>query len=168
MNPDDVKLPPAGSVDEISHSLCKLLVTIGDHSTSYIAANLTSNAPVTSPAVAQLQGPLLSGPPPTQGQLVQTFLKLMMAYTTFPGFYGQDEEESEMTLGFWFLLQEALWSTDYHLEELDEDATKPDNDDTPWEMAKAVYTELVCGLRRKVMWPDRNVQKTWTKGMPSA
>ena len=163
MNSDDVDLSLAGSVDEISHSLCKLLVTIGDHSTPYIAANLASNAPVTSSAVA-----LLSGPPPTQSQLVQTFLKLVMAYTTLPGFYGQDEEESEMTLGFWFLLQEALWSADYHLEELDEDVPRPDNDDTPWEMAKAVYTELVCGLRRKVMWPDKNVQKTWTKGMSSA
>jgi hypothetical protein len=90
-----------------------------------------------------------------------------MSYTTLPGFYGQDEEESEMTLGFWFLLQEALWSTDYHFEELDEDVPRPDTDGAPWEMARAVYTELVCGLRKKVMWPDRNLQKAWTKGVLS-
>ena len=152
----------------MSRSLCKLLVAIGDHSTSYIAANLASNAPVTLPTDVPLQGLPLSSAPPTQGQLVQTFLRLVMSYTTLPGFYGQDEEESEMTLGFWFLLQEALWSTDYHFEELDEDVPRPDTDGAPWEMARAVYTELVCGLRKKVRWPDRNLQKTWTKGVPSA
>ena len=33
-----------------------------------------------------------------------------MAYTGMPGYYGVDEEQSEMTLGFWYLFQESLWS----------------------------------------------------------
>jgi hypothetical protein len=96
--------------------------------------------------------------------LLQVFLKLLMAYTTLPGFYGQDEEESEMTLGFWFLLQEALWSTDYHFEELEGSSRGRDEESAPWDVAKAVYTELVRGLIRKVMWPVAGVLNGWTKG----
>jgi hypothetical protein len=33
----------------------------------------------------------------------------MLIYTGFPGYYGVDEEDSEATLGFWYLLQESLW-----------------------------------------------------------
>lgn len=33
----------------------------------------------------------------------------MLLYTGFPGYYGVDEEDSEATLGFWYLLQESLW-----------------------------------------------------------
>jgi hypothetical protein len=40
---------------------------------------------------------------------VKEFLRLMLLYTGFPGWYGIDEQESEMTLGFWYLLQESLW-----------------------------------------------------------
>jgi len=151
----------AGFVDEISHSLCKLLVAIGDHSTSYLAANLASTTPASFPAYTQ---PLASGSQPTNGHLVQAFLKLLMTYTTLPGFYGQDEEDSEMTLGFWFLFQEALWSTDYHFEELEETARERDDEGALWDIAKAVYSELVRGLRRKVMWPAKNVQNGWAKG----
>lgn len=40
---------------------------------------------------------------------VQEFLRLLLIYTGFPGWYGIDEEESEVTLNFWYLLQESLW-----------------------------------------------------------
>ena len=33
----------------------------------------------------------------------------MLIYTGFPGYYGVDEDDSEATLGFWYLLQESLW-----------------------------------------------------------
>lgn len=114
-----------GEVTEISHSLCKLLVAIGDHSTSYIAANIASQAPVapsptSAPATPVVTTPMFGSPNgavKTKGHLVQSFLRLVLAYTGLAGFYGVDEEESEMTLGFWYLLQEALWSTDFYFEE---------------------------------------------------
>lgn len=143
----------------IFHSLCKLIVALGDHSTSYIAINIASSAPVVT-------GP--STPPTTKGHLVQNFLRLLLQYTGLPGYFGVDEEESEMTLAFWYLLQEALWSTDWYGEDEEyEDLT----DGTPAQrqqqqldqadreksfmMAKAVYTELVVVLRRKVAFPPQ-------------
>lgn len=47
----------------------------------------------------------------------------MLIYTGFPGWYGINEEESEITLGFWYLLQESLWE----VGEAD-----PDGDDDEW------------------------------------
>ncbi|CAA7262307.1 unnamed protein product [Cyclocybe aegerita] len=137
-------------MSSISHSLCKLVVALGDHSTSYIATNISSSYPVPT-------GP--STPPTTKGHLTQNFLRLLLAYTGLPGYYGVDEEESEMTLGFWYLFQEALWSTDYYIEEGAEDRSSvpPDTGEGGESkqvlMAKAVYTELVKVLRRKVAFP---------------
>jgi hypothetical protein len=138
-----------------------LLVAIGDHSTSYLAANLAALSPV-------------SKTPKTKAELVQTFLKLLLAYSALPGCYGADEEESEMTLGFWYLFQEALWSVDYHFEEggdedeygdrplLDEESEKEKQQDL---VARAVYSELVQVLRRKVVWPPAAVLSGWAKGL---
>jgi len=68
--------------------------------------------------------PIPIGPnsqPTTKGHLVEDFLRLVLTYTRLPGYYGVDEEESEMTLGFWYLFQEALRSTDFHIEDGDSD-----------------------------------------------
>ncbi len=59
------------AIDEISRGLCKLLVALGDHSVTYIASHLSSKP-------------------------VQTFLRVFLGYTGFPGWYGVDEEESEV------------------------------------------------------------------------
>jgi hypothetical protein len=87
----------------ISTSLCKLLCAIGDHSNNYLAKKLSlSSNRALSPAPGV----------PTQDGIdsrVQEFLRTMLLYTGFPGWYGINEEESEMTLGFWYLLQESLW-----------------------------------------------------------
>jgi hypothetical protein len=151
----------AGYVDSISHSLCKLLVAVGDHSTSYLAANLASLTPLTNTHK-------------TKAQLVQTFLKFLLAYSSLPGYYGADEDESEMALGFWYLFQEALWSVDYNFEEesdaddygarplLDEQAEKEAQQDL---VAKALYSELVQVLLRKVVWPPAAVLDGWAKGL---
>lgn len=126
-------------VDEISNSLCKLLVALGDHSALYLAANIASSTPVT--------------PDKTKGYLSQTFLKLFMAYTGLQGYYGVDEEESALTLDFWYLFQEALWSTDY-FEDPDDDNPPPSTSDpVQVTMAKGVYIELVRILLRKVAFP---------------
>jgi hypothetical protein len=86
----------AGSVDGMSYSLCKLLVALGDHSTMYFASNITSSKPVHG---------TLSGTVYSRGHLVQKCLYLLLRYTGLPGYYGVDEEASEMTLGFWYLFQ---------------------------------------------------------------
>lgn len=128
----------SNDVSEVSHSLCKLLAALGDHSALYLAANISSSTPVT--------------PGKTKGYLVQTFLRLIMAYTGLQGYYGVDEEESELTLSFWYLFQEALWTADY-FEDEDDDAPPPSKDPAQVTMAKSVYIELVQILRRKVAFP---------------
>jgi hypothetical protein len=140
----------AKEVSLISHSLCQLLVALGDHSTSYLAVNITSQTIVTAAPFAQ------SGMSITRGHLVQTFLRLLLAYTGFPGYYGLDEEESEMTLGFWYLFQETLWSTDF----LEED-TANGNGQQQVATARAVYSEVVKVLRRKATFPPPG--DNWTK-----
>lgn len=86
-----------GSPNAISTSFCKLICALGDHSNGYIATKLYR---------ASLQGQSDS---PALEPRVQEFLRLMLLYTGFPGYYGVDEEDSELTLGFWYLLQESLW-----------------------------------------------------------
>jgi hypothetical protein len=65
----------AGDSGPISHSVCKLITALGEHSTQYLAGHL--NEPQ-----------------------VQAFMKVALGYTGFPGWYGMDEEESEVGLLF--------------------------------------------------------------------
>lgn len=93
-----------------------------------------------------------------------------MSYTGLPGYYGTDEEESELTLGFWYLFQEALWNIEYDTEHEGHvvGSGEEDQDDVQEKArittARAVYSELVQVLRRKVTWPSKEVLKTWTRG----
>ena len=144
----------------MSHAFCKLLVAIGDHSTSYLATNLSS------PKLVSVLG---AAPAPTRAQLIQNFLKLLLAYTGLPGFYGVNEDESEMTLGFWYLFQEALWSTPSDEDTWEEEAgtrfdVMGEKEKEHWIVVKAVYSELVMTLRRKVVWPGRDYLSGWTSG----
>ncbi|KAF9495545.1 ARM repeat-containing protein [Pleurotus eryngii] len=134
-----------GAIDERAHSLCKLITAIGDHSTSYIAANLASAVTVSIPAVTF---PWSTQRPFTRAQLTQNFLRMLLAFTALPGYHGVDEEESEMTLSFWYLFQETLWSIDY-----DEDAVGGSKEDEVVAVSRAVYSQLVQVLRRKMVWP---------------
>ncbi|KAG6844170.1 hypothetical protein H0H87_009289 [Tephrocybe sp. NHM501043] len=146
-------------VDEISRSFCKLLAALGDHSAAYLAANLASSTPVVPSAPPPGATPL---PTKTRGELIQTFLRLLLAYTGLPGYYGEDEEESELTLAFWYLFQEALWSTDYYIEEGDaSESSNIDGSEEVQAMAKLVYIELVKVLRRKVAFPGKG--SGWSK-----
>lgn len=87
-----------------------------------------------------------------------------MAYTALPGYYGVDEEESEMTLGFWYLFQEALWSSDPDYESDAEELPTKRHDGEQWTIAKAVYSELIKVLQRKATWPERSTLQTWPRG----
>lgn len=123
--------------DEAASALCKLLAGLGDHSTAYLAENL--HAP-----------------------LVQAFLRLVLAFTALPGYYGVDEEESERVLGFWYLFQEALWTVDWTGEKGAQGENEEQRERDMWGLAKVVYAELVAVLRNKVRWPTSPTG--WTKG----
>lgn len=148
----------AGSVDGVSHSLCKLLVALGDHSTMYFASNITSS---------KLVHGTLPGTIYTRGHLVQKCLHLLLKFTGLPGYYGVDEEASEMTLGFWYLFQESLWSVEYEDQAEDQDGIPPPADikeKEQWAVVNAVYVQLVEALRRKVVWPDQHTVSQWARG----
>lgn len=90
----------------------------------------------------------------------------MLGYTGLPGYFGVDEEESEMTLGFWYLFQESLWSVEYD-EEGDESGSVPPADveeSNRMALVNAVYVELVKILRSKVAWPPQSILSGWPKG----
>ncbi|KAG1733765.1 armadillo-type protein [Suillus occidentalis] len=143
----------AGSVDGVSHSLCKLLVALGDHSTMYFASNITSSKPI-------------PGSPYQRAYFVQKFLHLLLKYTGLPGYYGVDEEASEMTLGFWYLFQESLWSVEYEDQTENQDGIPSLLDvkeKEQWAVVNAVYVQLVEILRRKVTWPDQRTLNYWAK-----
>ncbi|KAH7927601.1 ARM repeat-containing protein [Leucogyrophana mollusca] len=143
----------SGFVDGVSHSLCKLVVALGDHSNTYFASNITS--PVT-----------VAITPQTRSHLVQSFLRLLLGYTGLPGYYGIDEEESEMTLGFWYLLQESLWSADYNSQDEEDENAPPkveEREKDQWAVVTAVFGELVHVLRRKIVWPEKSVLSGWAK-----
>ncbi|KAI0076848.1 ARM repeat-containing protein [Panus rudis PR-1116 ss-1] len=150
----------AGFTSEVSRSFCKLLTGLGDHSSQYLASHLASST-LPSPSPPDL---FASMPLPPKSQLVQTFLRLLLSYTALPGYYGVDEDESEMTLGFWYLFQEALWNTDAELDqaELDSEAHLK-AEKNQWNVAKAVYSELIKVLKRKVTWPPQNVLSSWSR-----
>ncbi|KAH0833884.1 armadillo-type protein [Lanmaoa asiatica] len=142
----------SGEASELSHSLCKLIVTLGDHSNTYFATNITSQQPV-------------AGSPHTRSQLIQSFLRLLLGYTGLPGYFGVDEEESEMTLGFWYLFQESLWSVEYDEGDDETGSIPPANVEESNRLAlvNAVYVELVKILRSKVAWPPPSILSGWPK-----
>ncbi|KAJ7600482.1 armadillo-type protein [Mycena floridula] len=125
----------SGTVDEVSHALSELLRELGEHSISYLARNVTSLEPV-------------QGCSKRRGELCQTYLRLMLIYTGFPGYFGIDEEVSERAHGFWYHFQEALWS-----EDDSDDGTMPLDLETRNTVTKGLYVEVVVALRRKVMYP---------------
>lgn len=70
-----------------------------------------------------------------------------------------------MTLGFWYLFQEALWASSDNDSDQEEDNAKLEKSEKEqWVVAKAVYSELVKVLRQKVVWPSANGSQHWAKG----
>ncbi|RPD63447.1 hypothetical protein L227DRAFT_561572 [Lentinus tigrinus ALCF2SS1-6] len=119
-----------------------MLVALGDHSAMYFAKNIAAPAQVKEP-------------PP-----------LLLAYTALPGYYGVEEEESEMTLSSWYLFQEARWTADYGFDVAEDGNSGAQADERGRDMmpvAEAVYTELVSVLRRMVVWPPRAVLGGWAR-----
>lgn len=116
----------------------------------YFALNILSQKPVQNSTHVR-------------AHLIQGFLQLLLGYTGLPGYYGIDEEESEMTLGFWYLFQESLWNVDFDEEE-DTLADGEVKTESRMAVVHAVYVELVKVLRRKVAWPCQDGLASWTRG----
>ncbi|KAJ3980905.1 armadillo-type protein [Lentinula detonsa] len=153
----------SGHTDDVSYSVCKLVTALGDHSAGYIAANIASSSLVTFLPSSVPAGIPQAELNKTKGQLCQSFLRLLLAYTGFPGFYGVDEDVSEMTLGFWYMLQEALWNNDYYFPDEEEEAESSQESEMGDQsgVAKALYVQLVQILKRKLTWPPSG--HNWSK-----
>ena len=87
----------------------------------------------------------------------QTFLRILLSYTALPGWYGIDEDESEMTLSFWYLLQEAIWSVDFS-------EVPTHSAEEQWNIINGLFSELVAILKRKIAFPDTTTLSHWHKG----
>ena len=80
--------PSGGFGDHVSHSFCKLLVTLGEqYSTS------TSCEHHIKVTVSPLR--------PTRLYLAQAYFRVFLSHTGLPGYASIDEEESEMSLAYW-------------------------------------------------------------------
>lgn len=135
-------------VGEVASALCRLLVGLGDQSTEYLAENIVerglvepafdplslslslppssslSPLPSSSTSSSSAKPPTMMATRKSKADLVQTFLHLLLSFTATPGYYGADEEESETTLGFWYLFQEALWSVEVPVPSSEEELLK--------------------------------------------
>ena len=71
-----------------------------------------------------------------------------------------------MTLGFWYLFQESLWSADYEEIDDEKDSVPPPDvgERDRLALVNAVYVELVKILRSKVTWPPYTILSGWPKG----
>ncbi|KAF9116104.1 hypothetical protein BGX27_004902 [Mortierella sp. AM989] len=69
--------------EDIGKSLCQLLSAFGDNFSDWIAARFLRPD-------------------------IVVYLEMMMGFAGFPGYYAEDEQISDLTLNFWYVLQESL------------------------------------------------------------
>ncbi|KAH7096895.1 ARM repeat-containing protein [Auriculariales sp. MPI-PUGE-AT-0066] len=135
-----------GSIEEVPHSLARLVAALGDHSVSYVVRRL---------ADPQVQG----------------FLRLVLGFQSFPGYFNVDEEVSELVLPFWYLLQEALWDAGTSTTDFGSDSGGgTEASEHPahvaaadLQIAQALYVEVVAVLRKKATWPPMSDLQSWTR-----
>jgi hypothetical protein len=91
------------------------------------------------------------------------YLQLIMRLTGYPGYFGADQEVGEITLNFWYVLQETI--ADLGLLPLDK---RPNHDleydANSQETISAAYKQLVFVLRDKAMIPPDHEYNSWSKG----
>jgi hypothetical protein len=131
-----------GFVDECCKAICDMLCTLGDHSSQYFAQNVISSEVVTVPPYQ----------PKERGYLIQLYVKTMLDFTGFPGYFGLDEEISDMTADFWLTFQDEIWSSG---------STTGGDPERRNQVVKDIYVQLVKILRRKVTFPK---DEEWSKG----
>ncbi|KAG0201423.1 hypothetical protein BGX28_005728 [Mortierella sp. GBA30] len=69
--------------EDVGKSLCQLLSNFGDNFSDWIAARFLRPD-------------------------IVVYLETMMGFAGFPGYYAEDETVSDLTLNFWYMLQESL------------------------------------------------------------
>ncbi|KAF9192441.1 hypothetical protein BGZ51_005635 [Haplosporangium sp. Z 767] len=69
--------------EDIGRSLCQLLSVFGDNFSDWIASKFLRPD-------------------------IVVYLEMMMGFAGFPGYYAEDETVSDLTLNFWYMLQESL------------------------------------------------------------
>ncbi|KAK3829343.1 MAG: armadillo-type protein [Benniella sp.] len=147
--------------DDVGKSLCQLLSTFGDNFSDWIAAKFLRPD-------------------------IVVYLEMMMGFAGFPGYYAEDESVSDLTLNFWYMLQESLG--DLQAEGSDDNLEHNDGqeEDRPIilstistassitgldqqslqaikEASTHVYIRLTEVLRKKLEYPPHNEWLTWTR-----
>lgn len=147
--------------DDVGKSLCQLLSTFGDNFSDWIAAKFLRPD-------------------------IVVYLETMMGFAGFPGYYAEDESVSDLTLNFWYMLQESLG--DLQADGSDDSLEHNDGqeEDRPIilstistassitgldrqslqaikEASIHVYIRLTEVLRKKLEYPPHNEWLTWTR-----
>ncbi|KAG0087657.1 hypothetical protein BGZ93_006862 [Podila epicladia] len=144
--------------EDVGKNLCQLLSTFGDNFSDWIAGKFM------------------------RADIV-VYLEMMMGFAGFPGYYAEDETISDLTLNFWYMLQESL-------SELPSDDSGDGEEDDAQDGQQVlstisaasstvgldqqsvqtiknasvhVYTRLVDVLRKKLEFPLQSEWLTWTK-----
>ncbi|KAJ6620534.1 armadillo-type protein [Mycena sp. CBHHK59/15] len=160
----------------------KLLVALGEHAVEWVAAHLVDPSVVfPPPALTTSSNGGYGGPQHTRAHLAHTFLRVMLALTAadpggapVEGSWGDDDEDDEeqgwdasdtgAPLGFWYLLQEALWEPHEVIDDVDEEvaaALETPAGRARTKAAQAAYVALVRVLRGKVVFPPAGAG--WSK-----
>jgi hypothetical protein len=100
---------------------------------------------------------------------IMNYLELIMRLTTFPGYFAEEQEISEIPLNFWYVLQETLADSDFL--PVTRHATRNGlTNELVWvnkafENIFIVYRQLVLALRDKSMLPPEPEFAKWSKGV---
>ncbi|ORZ07309.1 armadillo-type protein [Lobosporangium transversale] len=151
--------------EDISKSLCQLLSTFGDNFSDWIAARFLRSD-------------------------IVVYLEMMMGFAGFPGYYAEDETISDLTLNFWYMLQESLSELQpddaddedqggmMSHESLDDDrhvilstissassitGLNKESLQTIKEASVHVYTRLAEVLRKKLEYPPHKEWISWAR-----
>lgn len=101
---------------------------------------------------------------------VMHLLELIMRLTTYPGYFGEEQEISEIPLNFWYVLQETLADSDMLPVTVERHASRNGlTNEVVWvnksfENIFIVYRQLVLALRDKAMLPPEPEFAQWPKG----
>lgn len=147
--------------EDVSKSLCQLLSTFGDNFSDWIAAKFLRPD-------------------------IVVYLEMMMGFSGFPGYYAEDESVSELTLNFWYMLQESLGDLQVDGSDDSLEHSTGQEEDRPVILStissaasitglnreslqairKAsthVYIRLTEVLRKKLEYPPNNEWRTWAR-----
>ncbi|RUS20345.1 armadillo-type protein [Endogone sp. FLAS-F59071] len=137
--------------DPFARTLCRLMTTLGENFTDFIACNLLRPD-------------------------VITYLNMMIGFAGYPGHFGADQEISEIPLNFWSDLQESMLDAEVlnggvgedeeELADEEEAARREAREEKTRRVKEAaflVYRKLVEVLRMKIEYPEEEEWAGWTK-----